>query len=134
MRVVIDTNVFLSGIHWIGSSHKVLRAWVIGMFTLVSSHTINAELFAQLRDFKIQMGREEILWWENLIMGKSEIILPKRKFDVVKDDPDDNKFIEAAVEGNCDYIVSNDKKHLLKLKEFRGIRIIPPDEFLKVIE
>lgn len=134
MRVVIDTNVFLSGIHWIGASHKVLRAWFIGAFTLVSSPDINKELFAQLRDFKIQMEREEILWWENLILEKSELVIPKQKINVIKDDPDDNKFIEAAVEGNCSYIVSNDRKHILKLKVFRGIKIVTPEEFLMFIK
>ena len=59
--------------------------------------------------------------------------MPKEKLNVVKNDPDDDKFIEAAVEGDCDCIVSKDKKHLLKLKEFRGIKIISPEEFLKII-
>ena len=55
------------------------------------------------------------------------------KIKVIKDDPDDDKFLEAAVEGKADYIISKDKKHLLVLKKFRNIPIMPPEEFLKII-
>ena len=54
------------------------------------------------------------------IISYSKIVEPKRKLDVVKDDLDDNKFIEAALEGKCDYLISQDK-HLLKIKEFHRI-------------
>ena len=79
------------------------------------------------------MSNGDILWWENLIISKSAIVLPRQKFKIVKEDPDDNKIVEAAVEGNCDFIVSSDK-HLLKLKEFKGIKIITPKEFFKLID
>jgi len=49
---------------------------------------------------------------------------------VIKDDPEDNKFIEAAVDQAADLIVSGDQ-HLLKLREYQGIKIITPAEFLK---
>ena len=52
---------------------------------------------------------------------------------IVKDDPKDNIFIETAVAGNADYLISQDN-HLLKLKEFKGIKIITPEEFLRVLE
>ncbi len=133
MRVVLDTNVFLSGIHWTGASHKVLREWFMDSFNIISSHQINQELFCQLKDFKIQMEEDEIEWWESLILEKSEIVVPKRKVNVVKGDPDDNKFIEAALEGEADYIVTQDR-HLLDIKEFEGIKIVTPKEFLQILE
>jgi predicted nucleic acid-binding protein len=49
----------------------------------------------------------------------------------VQDDPDDNKFIECALECRADYIVSGDT-HLLNLKEYEGIKIINAGEFLEV--
>ena len=79
------------------------------------------------------MGAEEIHFWESLILEKTVLAIPKTKVNAVKDDPDDNKFIEAALEGKADYIISQDK-HLLKLKEFRKIKIIIPDEFVKLLE
>lgn len=132
MKAVLDTNVFLSGIHWVGASHEVLREWFKGTFVLVSSPQINEELFAQFRDFKIQMPMEEILWWESLIMEKSILVMPKRKINLIKKDSDDNKFIEVAIESNADYIVTQDK-HLLEIREYKGIKILTPQEFLELI-
>lgn len=51
--------------------------------------------------------------------------------EIVEDDPDDNKIIECAVEGDVDYVISYNK-HLLKLKEFKGIKIVKPEEFLRI--
>jgi len=56
---------------------------------------------------------------------------PNRKVDVVKEDADDNKIIECALESKSEYIISYDK-HLLKLKEFQGIKIIQPEEALRL--
>jgi hypothetical protein len=51
---------------------------------------------------------------------------------VVQDDPDDDKFIVAALEGDADYIVSGDP-HLKKLEEYQGIRILSPAESLEIM-
>jgi len=104
MRIVLDTNVFVSGIHWAGSSEKVLRAWMNEDFELVSSLPIIEELIRILLSFKIPLDPEDISWWESLILEKSILVIPTEKVDVVKD-PEDNKFIEAALEGKADYIV-----------------------------
>ena len=56
-------------------------------------------------------------------------VTPSNKVDIVKEDADDNKIIECAVESDSEYIISYDK-HLLKLKEFQGIKIVRPEEAL----
>jgi uncharacterized protein len=132
MKAVLDTNVFVSGIHWSGPPEKVLRAWFLDKFILVSSADTIDEFVNTMVAFKIPMKIEDISWWEGLILEKSEFAVPKRKVDIVKDDPDDNKFIEAAVEGKAEFIVSQDN-HLLKIRQFEGIRIVTPIEFLKVL-
>lgn len=129
MRVVLDTNVFVSGIHWTGASEKVLRAWINKDFELVSSLPIIEELVRILLNFKVPLELDDISWWESLILEKSVIVVPTERVDVVTD-PDDNKFVEAALEGKTQYIVSQDK-HLLVLKEYRGIKVLHPDDFLK---
>ena len=131
IRAVLDTNIFISGIHWSGASEKVLRLWFLDKFKLVSSAETIGEFVKIMASFKIPMKNEDILWWESLILEKSELVVPNKKINIVKDDPDDNKFIEAALEGNADYIVTQDN-HLLKIKEFKGIKIITPEEFNEV--
>ena len=59
----------------------------------------------------------------------AKLIEPKQKLEIIKDDPDDNKVIGCAVESSSDYIVTYDR-HLLKLKEYKGIKIIKPEEIL----
>jgi len=71
--------------------------------------------------------------WIDLIVRNSIIVEPKERINIVKDDQKDNIFIETAVAGNVDYIISQDN-HLLKLKEFRGIKIITPEEFNKIYD
>ena len=131
MKVVLDTNVFISGIFWKGASNKVIINWKEGKFILVTSLRTISEIIKVLKDFKIKLSDYMIKEWIDLIIKNSIIVEPREKINIVKDDPKDNIFIETAVAGNVDYIVSQDN-HLLKLKEFRGIKIITPEEFNKI--
>ena len=56
------------------------------------------------------------------------VVYPKIKVDVIKDDPTDNRVLEGALTAKVDFVISNDK-HVLKIKEFRGIKIVKPDDF-----
>jgi len=131
MRVVLDTNIFVSGIHWAGASENILRAWMNKEFDLISSLSIIEELVRILISFKVPLEPEDISWWESLILEKSIIVVPTKKVNAVID-PDDNKFVEAALEGKAEYIVSQDK-HLLTLGEYLGIKVLHPNEFLKIL-
>lgn len=131
MKAVLDTNVFISGIFWKGSSNRVITMWRDRKFILVTSLGAVIEIIKVLKDFKIRLPDETIREWVDLIVRNSIIAEPKEKIAIVKDDPKDNIFIEAAATGNADYIVSQDN-HLLKLKEFRGIKITTPEEFIKI--
>jgi len=131
MKTILDTNVFISGIFWKGASNKVILNWKEGKFTLVTSLEAVSEIIKVLKDFKIKLSDEMIKEWVDLIVRNSIIVEPKEKIKIVKDDPKDDIFIEIAVAGNVDYIISQDN-HLLKLKDFRGIKIITPEEFNKI--
>lgn len=133
MRVVLDTNVFVSGIFWKGDSYQVLNTWREGKFILLTSIETIIEVAKVLKDFKIQLLEEERKGWISLIIQNSYIIEPKEKISIIKDDPKDDIFIETAIAGKADYIVSKDN-HLLKVKEFRRIKIVTPEEFLKIIK
>ncbi len=64
------------------------------------------------------------------MISLANIVIPIRKVKAVEADPDDNMIIECAIAGNTDYIITKDH-HLLDLKEFEGIKILTPEEFLK---
>ena len=133
MRAVLDTNVFVSGIFWTGTPNKILKLWKEQKFTLVSSVETVAELVRILKDFKIRMPESMIREWVDLIVRNSVIVSPEQKLRVVIDDPKDDIFIEAALTGQADYIVSQDK-HLLKLQQYQNVKIITPEQFKELLE
>ena len=63
-----------------------------------------------------------------------ELVTPTQRLRVVEADPSDDKFIECAVEGKADYLVSGNKKHLTVMKEYQGIQILTPAQFVLVLE
>ena len=133
-RIILDTNVFISGIFWEGNyCSQIIAAWKAGRFTLVTSLEIVKELVDTLREFKIEMPAEIIEGWRTMIVENSTIVLPLQKLDLVKDDPKDNKFFEAALAGEAQYLVSQDKKQVLKIQEFRGIRTVTPEKFCTIL-
>jgi putative PIN family toxin of toxin-antitoxin system len=133
MRIVLDTNVFISGIFWEGNfCSQIIDKWKRGKFQLVSSPKLIEELVETLRSFKISMDEEMIEEWKNLIIENSIMVDSIVAIQAVKDDPEDDKFIEAAVYGEADFIVSQDK-HLLKLKEYNKIKILTPEEAVLVL-
>lgn len=133
IRIVLDTNVFISGIFWEGNfSSQVINLWRNGTITLVSSLPIIEELVENLRGFRIKMSNDMVEKWKNIIIENAIIVEPTEEINIVKEDPDDNKFIEVAVAGQAKYIVTQDK-HLLKLKEFEGIKILKPKEVLNYL-
>ncbi|WP_425274152.1 PIN domain-containing protein [Thermoanaerobacter siderophilus] len=62
----------------------------------------------------------------------SSPLYPKQKIEVIKEDPKDNIFLECALEGSCDFIVTGDN-HLLQLKEYKNIKIVKAEEFVTIL-
>lgn len=129
MKVVLDTNIFISGIFWKGKCNEIINLWRNDKFTLVTSLEIISELIDVLNDFKIKLTEDLIRDWRDLIIKNSNIVEIRGNINLIKEDPDDNMFIETALEGKADYIISQDN-HLLNIKEYSGIKIINPEEFL----
>ncbi len=133
MKVVLDTNIFISGIHWSGPSEKILKMWFDNRFEFICSEPIMEEIIKTLMNFRIPLSIDELLEWIIIISERAVIVKPSKKLDIIKDDSDDNKFLEAAITGNAQYIISQDK-HLLNIKEFKGIKIVKPKEFLDLLK
>jgi putative PIN family toxin of toxin-antitoxin system len=127
MRVVIDTNVFVSGIRFGGRPQSVLDAMARPDCTLVCSEEILTELEEVLLG-KFQWPRRRVESALDQVRALADMVSPKLVLAGCVD-PDDNRILEAAVEGRADCIVSGDK-HLLRLKAFRGIKIMTANDFL----
>ena len=129
-KVVIDTNVWISGLVFGGLPQKILELFIDGSVVLIVSEEILSELRRKVQQkFPLLVPQLTIL--EALI--KDEAITVKLGTHEVKAsrDKDDNKFIETALTGGASYIISGDKD-LLALKTYRKIRILNPAEFLEL--
>ncbi len=130
-RVVLDTNILISGIGWSGPPKEVLEAFLKEEFILLISESILNELERVLNYKKFYFIPDYLK--ESLIsnlLKASESVKTKKKLDIIKEDPEDNKVLECALFGKADYIVTGDE-HLLKLRKFNNIKILTPMEFLK---
>lgn len=127
-RAVLDTNILISSALG-GALVLVLEKWDAGVFSVVVTTDILSEYFEVLNRPKFGLKQETIDKITAYIYQFSEFVIPEEKIQFIEDDPKDDKFLEAAIAGNVDFIVSGDK-HLLDLKEFRSVPILSGREFL----
>ena len=128
-RVVPDTNVAISATFWRGNPRLIFDLARQGRLTLLSSAPIEAELIRVLSYPKFGLAAEEILPIVKDIRGIARFIKVRSTVDIIKEDPTDNVFLECALDGQANYVVSGDH-HLLSLGNFRGVEILRPRDFL----
>jgi len=135
MKVTVDTNFLISATQWDYSvAHKLLNKFILSetkIFKIFTTQDILDETIEVLeRDFKYTKNEAKNIIEKILLFAS--LIEPKQKVNIIKDDSDDNKVIECAIESSSDYIITYDK-HLLKIKEYKSIKILKPEEILKII-
>jgi len=129
-RVVLDTNVYLSGIIFGGNCRHILDLMIKKEIKVVISPAILLEISQKLKQ-KFKWSQNQIFTVIKTLIKSTKAVQPKIKIRVVKMDKSDDKIIEAAVTGRVNYIVSGDQ-HLLKIKQYQKIKIVAPTEFLSI--
>ena len=81
----------------------------------------------------LRLSDEEVEILLNKVEIQADFVEGSSNIEAVPADPGDDKYVVAALEGRADFIVSGDR-HLLTLGEYEGVRIIPPAEFLGVLD
>ena len=127
-RTVLDTNIIISSALG-GALVLILERWDKGEFTVIVTSDILREYFEVLNRPKFKLKQETIDKITRYIYQFSEFVIPEEKIKLIEADPADDKFLEAAIAGKVDFIVSGDT-HLLELKEFRSIPILSGREFM----
>ena len=129
MKVVVDTNVLVSGVFFGGLPGRVLEAWRDGEIELV----VSPEILEEYRRVGDKLGQQfdgiSLGPFLALLVTHAKIVEPSPLKGQISRDQDDDKFIACAVEGECRYIISGDKD-LLDLSTYRKIRIVAPREFM----
>jgi uncharacterized protein len=138
MRVVLDANIYISAlISDKGNPAKIIKGWLAGEFEIVVSPAIIEEIlrvsgyerilrkYASVRENRLEfvaLLSEQAVWTE-----------PPKVLSVVAADESDNRYIECAISGNAQYIVTGDD-HLLELGSYRAVAIVLPAAFIALVE
>lgn len=129
MRIILDTNVLISGIFFSGPPYQILKAWRDEKIKLVISPEILEEYERVGEELSNKNPSVNIQSFLNLVTVNAVIVPDKPLSKQISDDPDDEKFLACAISSKTKIIVSGDK-HLLKVTGFRGIQILKPRQFL----
>ena len=130
VKMVVDTNVLISAILFGGNPEKVLNMAEENRIEMLISLQILEEFTNVLQD-KFSFSQDMAELAASKIKEISTLVIPTQRLSVIKEKDADNRVLECAVEGETQYIVTGDTKHLQPLKEYKGIRILSPAQFLE---
>ena len=129
MRVILDTNVFVSGVFFSGPPYRSLEAWRGGKLQLVASQEILEEYQRVGETLAEQFPGVNLQPIIDLVTTNAEVFPNQVLPESICEDPDDDKFIACALAGRCRVIISGDR-HLLKVSGFRGLTVMSPRRFI----
>lgn len=130
LRVTLDTNIWVAAVGWRGVAHQNLSA--------IAVHLTSGEILTEIsRTLRYLPGITEALTydWYCDIGSHSDLVAPRSSFFErvrVCRDPKDDKFLECALWGQADYLVSRDLD-LLSIADFRGVQIVSPERLLALL-
>ncbi len=133
LRVVLDTNVFVSAVLFNGIANRLVDLWQKGDILFLMSQEILNEYIKVLSytKFRLTDGEIKYILQEELLPFVKPLVV-KQQVDAIKADPSDNRFLSLALQGKADYIISGDK-HLLELGKYRTTRIVSLNSFLSLL-
>ena len=130
MKIILDTNVFISGVFFGGPPRQILNAWRDGKIQLVISQEILREYWRVGEVFAEEFPSINLRPILDLVTIEAELYDAKDFPEPMCSDPDDDKFLACAIASGYRIIGSGDK-HLIKVSGFQGIEILKPHDFVK---
>ena len=131
MKIVLDTNVLVSGIFWDGVPHEILDLWAHDAIRLVATDEMLKEYVRVIQGFATDEKSELTNHWTTFLIENIELIISNSELKLCRD-PSDDKFINCAISSRAKYIVSGDKD-LLDLKTVNNIEIVNSRAFIKIM-
>jgi putative PIN family toxin of toxin-antitoxin system len=131
LKVVLDTNVIVSGLNFPGSKpakilELVAEGEIINLVTVDLIHEVIRVLTG-----KFLWSEPEVEAAKFWLRAFSKVLSPAIRFAVIAHEPD-NRVLECAVAGQAHYIISGDR-HLTDLTKFQKVKIVSPAEFLELL-
>lgn len=140
IRAVLDTNVLVSGaagfLNLQSNPKKILQSWKAKEFQLIISKPLLAEVVSTLQKpyFMNQLNTEQITSFLILLKEKGNLIRITTPVSGVATHPEDDLILATAVSGKVDYLVTGDKPLRKVVPIYKGVKLVTPDEFLKILE
>lgn len=130
MNLVLDTNVFISGIFWSGPPNQILKAWQHRKIGLIVSQDIIDEYDRVSKALSKQYPNIDLSPIIELLAINSKMYSPSILYEQISRDPDDDKFIACALAAKVKFIISGDQD-LLTISGYQGIKVVKPNVFVK---
>ena len=128
IRVVLDTNIYISALMFGGRPGTVFELTMLGAFVTLISIPLLEELEEKLI-LKFEVAPPDAAAIRERILRVADVVRPRRELRVIEADPDDDRVLECAIEATADFIVTGDR-HLLKLRNYGKSKILTAREFL----
>jgi putative PIN family toxin of toxin-antitoxin system len=132
VKIVLDTNVLVSGVFFGGTPHRVLQAWRDGKVQLVISPEILAEYIRVAEALSERFPAIDLRPILELVTVNADMVSLTESARPICDDPDDDKFFLTAISARCKLIVSGDK-HLLVKSGYARVQVLTPRDFMEKI-
>ena len=132
MKVVLDSNIFISSFFWGGYPREVFERVINGFDELYITDEIINEITSVMKHNKFTASSSEIEDYIKIIKKYSRKIASKNIPESISRDKDDDKIIQCGLDGDVDFIITGDKD-LLVLKEYKKLKIASPKEYLEII-
>ena len=129
LKVVMDTNVFVSGVFFSGPPYDILKAWQEGEFELVVSQEILDEYRRVGEILSAERPKVDLNPFLTFVIEHAKVYQPAELDQPICEDPDDDKFFACALASGSKVIVSGDK-HLLKVSGYHDVEVLKPREFV----
>jgi len=132
MKIVLDSNIFVSSFYWAGNPRKVFDRVTSGLDELYITDEILKEIISVMSNKKFDSNKDEIKEYVKIIESYSLKLPSKIIPEKISRDEDDNKILQCGFDGNVDFIITGDND-LLVLKEYKKIKIVKPKEYLGIV-
>ena len=129
MRVVLDTNVIVSGLNFPGNERLILELALRGRFELCLSPFILDEVAGVLTS-KFAWDEDRVTEALRTLGNAATVVDPPQLPEVIEGGHADNRILECVAEASADYLVTGDRRHLLPIGEYQGAMVLNAPSFL----
>ena len=133
MKLVLDTNIFISAFYWGGNSQKIIDRVIEGIDELYISEEIINEISEVMARPKFKTERKTIDGYIKTIIKSGKIIKIEGKIKGICRDKDDDDKLECAIISNADFLITGDEDILI-LKNYENVKIITQKEYFDIIK